>query len=49
MEKGMNFFLDRYKKLGETVSDIQLKPALRINTLNISEEQLINRLKKTGC
>ncbi|MBW3001689.1 RsmB/NOP family class I SAM-dependent RNA methyltransferase [Candidatus Woesearchaeota archaeon] len=48
MEKGMNFFLDRYKELGETVSSIKLKPALRINTLNISEEKLINRLKKQG-
>ena len=46
MEKGMNFFLDRYKKLGETVTDVRLRPSLRINVLNISEEKLINRLKK---
>jgi len=48
MEKGMNFFLDRYKKLGQTVSRITLKPALRINTLKISEAELISRLKKLG-
>lgn len=44
----MNFFLDRYKKLGQTVSRITLKPALRINTLKISEAELISRLKKLG-
>jgi len=30
MEKGINFFLDRYKKLGENVSRIRLKPSLRV-------------------
>ena len=44
----MNFFLDRYKKLGQTVSRINLQPAIRINTLKISEAELISRLKKLG-
>ena len=44
----MNFFLDRYKKLGQEVSGIQLRQALRINTLKISEADLITRLKKLG-
>jgi len=48
MEKGMNFFLDRYKNLGETVSRIKLKPSLRVNTLKISEKVLKNRLEKLG-
>lgn len=48
MEKGMNFFLDRYRRLGEEVSGIELRPALRINMLKTSEEELIRRLKKQG-
>ena len=48
MEKGMNFFLDRYKKLGEQVSRIKLRPSLRVNTLKISEAELQKRLKKQG-
>lgn len=48
MEKGMNFFLDRYKKLGEAVGRIELRPSLRINTLKSSEAELISRLKGQG-
>jgi NOL1/NOP2/sun family putative RNA methylase len=48
MEKGMNFFLARYKQLGQIVSSIQLMRALRVNTLKISEADLISRLKKLG-
>lgn len=44
----MNFFLDRYKKLGETVSKIKLRPSLRVNTLKVSEKDLKNRLEKLG-
>jgi len=48
MEKGMNFFLDRYEKLGETVSRIKLRPALRVNTLRIDNSVLKKRLENLG-
>ena len=46
MEKGMNFFLNRYKQLGEKVSDIKLRPALRVNTLKTDAETLKKRLNQ---
>lgn len=49
MEARVNFFLERYEKLGESVQPkIVLKQSLRVNTLRISEEQLIKRLTKLG-
>jgi NOL1/NOP2/sun family putative RNA methylase len=48
MEKGMNFFLDRYKQLGEDVKSVPLKQSFRVNTINISPSALTNRLKNLG-
>ena len=48
MEKGMSFFLDRYKRLGENVAAVKLRPSLRVNTLNVSEDKLVSRLKQLG-
>ncbi|MBU0667087.1 MAG: RsmB/NOP family class I SAM-dependent RNA methyltransferase [Nanoarchaeota archaeon] len=44
----MSFFLRRYEELGEKFSpdNISLKKSLRVNTLKISTEKLISRLKK---
>ena len=44
----MNFFLNRYKQLGADFDPkkIEVRHSLRINTLKINEEQLIERLKK---
>ncbi|MGM5485294.1 MAG: RsmB/NOP family class I SAM-dependent RNA methyltransferase [Nanobdellota archaeon] len=42
----MNFFLNRYKKWGhELTGNEKPKPALRINTLKISEKDAVRRLK----
>ncbi len=48
MEKGMNFFLNRYKQLGGGVKTIALRQSFRINTLSIDEKTLISRLKSLG-
>jgi NOL1/NOP2/sun family putative RNA methylase len=44
----MNQFMERYTKLGETfdATTIIIKPSFRINTLKISEKDLIHKLKK---
>ena len=48
MDAKMNPFLKRYKELGHDIdpSKITLKQAIRVNTLKISEEDLIKRLTK---
>ncbi|MBD3361504.1 NOL1/NOP2/sun family putative RNA methylase [Candidatus Woesearchaeota archaeon] len=48
MEKGMNFFLNRYKQLGETVKSVGIRQTFRVNTLNIAEKALISRLNSLG-
>jgi NOL1/NOP2/sun family putative RNA methylase len=44
----MNFFLKRYKELGHDIDPekIILKQSIRVNTLKISEEDLVKRLKQ---
>ncbi|MFQ5620244.1 MAG: NOL1/NOP2/sun family putative RNA methylase [Candidatus Nanoarchaeia archaeon] len=37
--------LDRYKELGEIPKEIDLKPTLRVNTLKLSNEELVKKLK----
>lgn len=46
----MNFFLRRYEQLGESFDplDFQLRRSLRVNTLKISECDLVKRLKAKG-
>lgn len=49
MEAGVNFFLQRYEQLGEKVPEkVSIKPALRVNTLRISEDEIFSRLEKLG-
>lgn len=45
-----NVFLNRYKAWGNEIdpSKIIVKPALRVNTLKINEEELVKRLKNNG-
>lgn len=40
-----DFFIKRYKLLGEVPKDVTIKPSLRINTLNIDEKDIIARLE----
>jgi len=44
----MNFFLCRYKELGHGIEpdSIKLNPAIRVNTLKVSEKELLKRLEK---
>jgi tRNA (cytosine40_48-C5)-methyltransferase len=44
----MNFFLNRYKELGQNIDpeECQLKTSIRVNTLKISDAQLVKRLKQ---
>lgn len=43
----MNFFIHRYKKMGQEINpdEIKLKEAIRINTLKIEQNTLVKRLK----
>ena len=42
---GKEFFINRYKGLGWTYRDIELKPSIRINTMNADSDDVINRLE----
>ncbi|MFC1690558.1 NOL1/NOP2/sun family putative RNA methylase [Nanoarchaeota archaeon] len=44
----MNFFLNRYKELGQEIKpeEIELRQSIRANTLKIKEKELIERLTK---
>lgn len=46
----MNFFLRRYQELGESFSpeEVCLRKSLRVNTLKMSEEELLSVLKRKG-
>ncbi len=49
MENSMNFFLERYEQLGETLAPpIELRQSLRVNTLKITDAVLIQRLSALG-
>jgi NOL1/NOP2/sun family putative RNA methylase len=49
MEASVKYFLDRYSKLGEKFPEkIEIKPSIRVNTLRIPEDVLINRLNSLG-
>jgi len=45
-----NFFLERYKRFGQDIDPlvIALSPSIRVNTLKISESELIKRFKDKG-
>jgi len=46
----MNFFTHRYKKLGHVFDfdELELKKAIRVNTLKIDQKELIKRLRQKG-
>ena len=45
---GKPFFVNRYKKLGWTYKQVKPKQAIRINTMNTSRDNVVNRLKSLG-
>ena len=42
------FFVNRYQKLGWNYNEIQLKRAIRINTMNASRDTVVSRLESLG-
>jgi len=45
---GKEFFVRRYKKLGWTYKDVDLKPSIRINTMNAGKTEALSRLESLG-
>jgi len=45
---GKEFFINRYKELGWKYEDIELKQAIRINTINAEEANIVERLQLRG-
>jgi NOL1/NOP2/sun family putative RNA methylase len=45
---GKEFFVNRYKELGWTYKDVELKPSIRINTMNTDRDDAVKRLKSLG-
>ena len=45
---GKEFFVNRYNELGWKYKPVLLKQAIRINTMNADENEVIKRLKARG-
>jgi NOL1/NOP2/sun family putative RNA methylase len=45
---GKEFFVNRYKELGWTYKDVELKPSIRINTMNVDRDDAVKRLASLG-
>jgi NOL1/NOP2/sun family putative RNA methylase len=45
---GKEFFVNRYKKLGWTYKKVKPKQAIRINTMNASRDNVVQRLESLG-
>jgi len=45
---GKEFFVNRYKKLGWTYKEAEPKQAIRINTMNTSRDNVVQRLESLG-
>jgi NOL1/NOP2/sun family putative RNA methylase len=45
---GKEFFVNRYSELGWNYKPVQLKQAIRINTMNADENEAVKRLKARG-
>ncbi|MBU2638944.1 MAG: RsmB/NOP family class I SAM-dependent RNA methyltransferase [Nanoarchaeota archaeon] len=43
-----NEFIERYKQWGFNAKEVELQECIRVNTVKITEEELIQRLKKRG-
>ena len=42
------FFIKRYKQLGENFKEINLRHSLRVNTLKITDQEIKKRLQSIG-
>jgi len=45
---GKEFFINRYRELGWTYREVELKPSIRINTVNAKPEEVLARLESQG-
>lgn len=45
---GKEFFVNRYGQLGWNYQDVKLKPSIRMNTLNMDRDHILNRLEYLG-
>jgi NOL1/NOP2/sun family putative RNA methylase len=45
---GKEFFINRYRKLGWIYKESEPKPSIRINTINASRNNVVNRLESLG-
>jgi NOL1/NOP2/sun family putative RNA methylase len=45
---GKEFFVNRYEMLGWKYEEVALKPAIRINSMNAKEEEVVKRLQSLG-
>ncbi|MDI6805260.1 MAG: RsmB/NOP family class I SAM-dependent RNA methyltransferase [Candidatus Bathyarchaeia archaeon] len=45
---GKEFFINRYAALGWKYENVELKPAIRINSMNVKEEEVVKRLQSLG-
>lgn len=48
MMSGREFFISRYQKLGWKYEDVELKQAIRINSMNAEKASLLKRLESRG-
>ncbi len=42
------FFVNRYRELGWTYKEVELKPSIRINTMNLNRDDAVKRLESLG-
>lgn len=45
---GKEFFIRRYEQLGWRYKDVELKPSIRVNTMNVEPEEVVARLESQG-
>ena len=45
---GKQFFVNRYKKLGWNYRQVKIKQAIRINTINVNRDKIVERLSSLG-
>lgn len=48
MMSGREFFISRYQELGWKYEDVELKQAIRINSMNVKKASLLKRLESRG-
>jgi NOL1/NOP2/sun family putative RNA methylase len=45
---GKEFFIRRYEQLGWRYREVELRPSIRINTMNVEAEEVLSRLESQG-